>query len=621
MKLSLTFTLILLGFTGLAQEFLTPLQYDIAKAQSSEMRELKKHDGLQKSNVTLPFIDDFSKDHFPGNEEGNEVLWQDYFATVQSSFGIDPPSLGVAVFDGLNEVGLPYNSIGSAIDGHADVLTSEVIDLSGKEDVVLSFYFQPQGKGDSPEASDSLVVQFYEPISGTWQNRWHATGSTAFPYFPILLNIEAPYLQDGFQFRFRNYGRITGALDHWSIDWVYLDENRSVDNSELPDVGFIDPIESLLSSDYRSIPWHHYQINSSSKTITQVDVTVRNNRTSSALISSSGYSVSFNGEIIDDFTDSQSPSVQASSDLSITQEINSAPNSFVFPTGVAQDEARFKVEFNFETSPDLHTENNSMSFEQVFDNYYAYDDGQADYAYGITNFSGAGRVAFRYDFEVADTLKAVDMYFLYQALENANLEDQLFYLTIWEESGSGEPGEIVYQDASPRTVQLTEYDHFATYVMEQELLIQENESFFIGWLQPDDNSLNIGNDLSSTQNLGRLFFDAGNGDWTPTGFSGALMIRPVFTPFETPVVGLEEEALHNIRIWPNPARTELYVQGDFPIGTLASLYDVEGRRILTENITQVSNRIDLDSTEEGLYLIEFLTPSGTRILEKIVISR
>lgn len=603
------------------QEQLLPLKHDYAKKQNSLQRqEVKKGQHQQKSNVLLPFIDDFSQDHFPGNADGNEVLWEDFTVSIHSSFGINPPSTGVAVFDGLNELGLPYNGTSSSAIGYADSLTSMPMDLSGKTDVVLSFYFQPQGRGEAPESSDSLIVQYYEPISGIWLNKWHATGSSAFPYSQVLLAVDPAFLQDGFKFRFRNYGKITGALDHWSIDWVYLDENRSLDNEVLADVGFVDPPKSLLSSDLRSIPWDHYQVNPSALTRTVLDITIRNNRTSNSFIPGSGYSVYSNGSQIASFTDIQAPSIPANSDLSIEQEINSAPNSFVFPVSGGEDEATFKVEFSYTTSPDLTSDNNSMSFEQVFDNYYAYDDGQADYAYGITNFNGAGRVAFRYDLEnITDTLRALDMYFLYQALENGNLEDQLFYITVWDVVGD-QPGEIIYQDASPRTVQLSENNEFVSYGLEEPLELAANSSFFIGWVQPDDNSLNIGNDLSSDQNQGRLYYDVGNG-WHATSFSGAIMMRPVFPPFTNPPVGITEEFIEDLQIWPNPSQDILNIQGEYPVGTTVQIFDLGGRSLMTERLNSFSHQLDLSALAEGMYMLEFKDNSSKRRLEKIVVSR
>ncbi|NND93798.1 MAG: T9SS type A sorting domain-containing protein [Flavobacteriales bacterium] len=611
-------TISLLCFEISAQERITPLTYDLAKKKDTEERSFVLQTRTSQV-VELPFIDDFSQDHFPGNQDGNTVLWDDLNATIHTSFGIDPPSLGVAVFDGMDENGQPYDDVSTSSNGHADVLTSAEMDLEGKLNVVLSFFYQPEGYGEAPEPSDSLVLQFYDPTFDTWTNRWHATGTAAGPYIPVFLSVGETYLQNGFKFRFRNYGRLTGALDQWSIDWVYLDENRSIDDEAIADVGFFSQVNSILSSDYVSIPWTHFTPNASQSTIIQKDVVLRNNRTAGALISESGYTVEFDGSEIASFTDSQSPSIPAESNEAITQEINLAPNSFVFPTNVSDTTAEFEVEFEFQTSPDLNPDNNRMSFKQTFKNYYAYDDGQADNAYGIQNFNGAGRVAFRFDILETDTVKAIDIFFLYQG--GAALEDQLYFLTVWEESSGGAPSDIIYQDFQPRQVEFNMDGGFVRNVLQDTLVLEGDQNYFIGWVQPDNTSLNIGNDLSAQMNSQRLYFDIGNG-FTPSSYEGTIMIRPVFPPLEEPaIVGIHEGQLQEADVWPNPAREVIRIRGDFPQGSMARLFDLKGRMVASENILFNDTRMDVSFTSEGLYLLEISAPTGARSIKKIVINR
>ncbi|NNC84243.1 MAG: T9SS type A sorting domain-containing protein [Flavobacteriales bacterium] len=611
-----SFAIIVMSLSAFAQEYTIPLREDLAKKQDTEER-LSQPAMRGQNMVELPFIDDFSQDHFPGNADGNTVLWEDMFTTIHTSFGIAPPSVGVAVFDGMNEFGQAYDPDNGNTNGHADVLTSMPLDLEGKVNVVLSFFYQPEGYGEAPEPADSLVLQFYDPGLDQWTNRWHATGSGLIPYVPVFLTVQEQFLQNGFQFRFRNYGRLTGALDQWSIDWVYLDENRSVDDEAITDVGFAEPVYSFLSSDYVSIPWDHYTPSASENTIIQKDVVLRNNRIQGALISESGYSVDFNGAEIASFIDSQSPSIPAESNEAITQEVNQSPNSFVFPTSVSDTTAQFEVEFYFQTSPDLHDDNNHLSFTQVFSNYYAFDDGQADNAYGIQNFNGSGKVAFQFDIFETDTVKAVDMFFLYQG--GAALEDQLFFLTIWEENNDA-PGEIHYQDLTSRLVDFDDQGGFVRYALQDTVILEANTSYFFGWVQPDAISLNIGNDLSAMLNSQRLYFDIGSG-WQPSSYEGTIMLRPVFPPVEELMVGLEEAQLEQLDIWPNPAQNTFQISGEIPRGAVARLMDLQGRVVSSEQLFTSPHLLDVSFTSEGLYLVEITTPSGSRSIKKIVIDR
>src|SRR5690606_4842121 len=104
----------------------------------------KQPTATNKILLTLPFIDDFSQNwHFP-----NQNLWQDIQVYVNSNYPINPPSYGVATFDGLDSTGYPYDFSSSTSWGIADSLTSHPIDLTTINDsVYLSFQYQPQGNG------------------------------------------------------------------------------------------------------------------------------------------------------------------------------------------------------------------------------------------------------------------------------------------------------------------------------------------------------------------------------------------------------------------------------------------------------------------------------------------
>ena len=64
----------------LAQEMIVPATINVEQAVKGikESRYLAKDGEL----LELPFIDDFSTDYFPGNEEGNVILWEQRKATL-----------------------------------------------------------------------------------------------------------------------------------------------------------------------------------------------------------------------------------------------------------------------------------------------------------------------------------------------------------------------------------------------------------------------------------------------------------------------------------------------------------------------------------------------------------
>ena len=55
-----------------------------------------------------------------------------------------------------------YSNSGYDVSFIADYLSSQPINLdySADKNIYLSFYYQPQGFGDSPEETDSLILEF-----------------------------------------------------------------------------------------------------------------------------------------------------------------------------------------------------------------------------------------------------------------------------------------------------------------------------------------------------------------------------------------------------------------------------------------------------------------------------
>ena len=141
-----------------AQEFLTGFQ---SKAVSTTNAK-----SVKSPVVTLPFYDDFSQSRvYP-----DATKWTDNNALVNDGFPILPPTRNAVTLDVLDANGKVYDY---AISNPfvAEYLTSARIRLDSifeptpraltpADSVYLSFYYQPQGNGNAPEAQDSLVLQF-----------------------------------------------------------------------------------------------------------------------------------------------------------------------------------------------------------------------------------------------------------------------------------------------------------------------------------------------------------------------------------------------------------------------------------------------------------------------------
>ena len=114
----------------------------------------------------LPFFDDFSH----SNLYPDSTKWTNNNVLVNDGFPLCPPNRNGATFDVLDANGRVYEyAISNAFV--AEYLTSvrirldSILDpepraLTPADSVYFSFYYQPQGNGNIPEAQDSLVLQF-----------------------------------------------------------------------------------------------------------------------------------------------------------------------------------------------------------------------------------------------------------------------------------------------------------------------------------------------------------------------------------------------------------------------------------------------------------------------------
>ena len=230
------------------------------------------------STLNLPFLDDFSyKSYFPDN-----LLWEDSAVFVNRSYPINPVTIGVATFDGLNAKGIPYDISASMQGKRADSLTSRPINLDSLSSAYLIFYYRAGGLGDNPQPEDSLVLEFLAGVDSLglpiWKHIWSVSVDSIqedFQRVEILI-VDTSYLHDTFQFRFRNYATLSGNYDHWHIDYVKVDEYSAGQIPDLNDVAFVYENPKLLKR-YREMPLVQYQENTAGELRDTLDIILRNN--------------------------------------------------------------------------------------------------------------------------------------------------------------------------------------------------------------------------------------------------------------------------------------------------------------------------------------------------------
>lgn len=538
-------------------------------------------------------------------------LWLDHYAYHNYRFAKNPWSLGVATFDGLDENGFPYN-FGSAAVGYADVLTSKPLRLNGyvgQDSLYFSFLYQCQGLGDAPESSDSLVLEFYAPLADQWFRVWSTEGQALSDFkvvhFPVK---DVKYLKKGFQFRFRNYGALSGDLDHFHIDYVSLKALSGYQDTLFKDFAFVYPIGSMLK-EYTAVPWDHYKNNPTDKMNDQFRVSVRNGSNIQENSQNGDARISYNGTQEASF--SLSNFILTNQDAGQNYSPRTVYESFhdFSLTGSRFDETKIGDQQFFDIGATVSAQfpnfpqNDSTFGEQVFKNYYAYDDGSAEKAYGIIGLQA--RLAYQFTPYEADSLIGVQMYF---SPSVNNVSNNLFLLSVWGDN-NGAPGELLYQDDFFYTRQPTYLggrNKFVTYFFKDTAKLRVDGTFYVGWRQLDEDRLNIGFD-ANLDNHGKIFYSLDNGNsWVNSQFAGSIMMRPLFSTALDASLGVKTIAPKepNFTVFPNPTSDLISIEST-NVDSEFTLYNLQGKVVL--QIPAGVKTIDLSTFQAGIYIIQDLT--------------
>jgi len=541
-------------------------------------------------------------------------IWLDHYAYHNYRFGVNPRSLGVVTFDGLNEQGYPYQ-FGTSVTNYGDKLTSKPINLgslSASDSVYFSFLYQPQGLGDVPENGDSLLLEFYAPELSQWFHIWSVSGGATIPFKAVHVNVnDTKFFKPGFQFRFRNYGGLSGALDHFHVDYVHLRSLSAYNDTTFKDFAFSNPINTLLKT-YTSVPWDHYKASFGSKMTDSLFVNLYNGSTSAE-----NYQ---NGQLTINQSNLQQGLYVLPGFLLAEGQINYNPLSFLdsyhdLSVGYEYSKVLPGISQEFDVVgtasaqfPNLY-QNDSTSFKQLFSNYYSYDDGSAEAAFGPTGTQA--RLAIRFDTYEPDSLIGVNLSFLPSVVD---VSQKLFLITVWD-NDNGQPGNVLYEDDafSPRQPSYVNgNNNYQSYYFADTVKVAVGTTFFVGWRQLDPDRLNLGLDRNiDNHSTIRYSVDGGN-NWYTAPFSGSAMLRPIFSTLIDATLQTNEMEEKELTIYPNPSNGKLTVE--FQNGNQAPLfvYNQLGQLMMSSD----SNQLDLTPLNSGIYFIS--SPNYSTKVYKVI---
>lgn len=597
-------------------EQLQPLRFGIGR----DLKGVKPQYPATPSNVnaktnaldTLPFFDDFSS--YTGRPDPNRWM-PNGGAWVNRTSTNRPITVGMVTFDGLFYDGYPYDSnLSQTAYGPADTLTSIEINLSTyniNSGLVLSFFYQAGGLGDAPDIDDSLVVEFRNVASSTgWERVWRtpgAIGDTAFRRVLLPIN-KLNYLNGTFQFRFINYASLFGDYDHWNVDYVRLAANRNANDTILNDLYFRQLPTTHLRT-YFEMPWDHFIEKPTKHLATNLDLLIGNGGV---------FSVNANYRYVRRIPQ-PTPPLQFTSPFFSTLNIPGQTENTYQATVLRYDSSLVvaSAPFDFVHTYELQggsfdtnerTANNIISYTNHFRDYFAYDDGTAEYSYGIN--VARSQLATRFVLDRTDTLRSVDMFFTQQ---NEDVSSESFILIIWSDlSTAGELFALDFQ--TPRYA--AGRNAYLNYDLDTALVLPAGE-FYVGWLQEGSKLLNLGVDANRKPGPNQFVNFAGG--WQPSTIEGTWMIRPVFgaaNSLRAPK-SLASSKL-DLVVYPNPTQGSFSFAGELPADATIAIYDMQGKLVELFERPSVSNIYEIGQVAPGIYTIHVRNPHGGTFVIQLV---
>ena len=679
-----------------AQEILTNFRTATEKAPVRS--------GVQPARF-LPFFDDFSQSGlYP-----DSTKWSDNNVFANDGFPLCPPNRNGATFDVLDANGRVYDyAISNAFV--AEYLTSVRIRLDSimepepraltpADSLYFSFYYQPQGNGNPPEAQDSLVLQFgtttehqeflyldyqnftiaeifaemqvdtlfpgdtvwafggcnpemftlitdtltsitqgqiaipcdsvFTTVADTaWVHIWSVPGQSLDSFLvqnngqyfkQVMIPIrDLRFFQDNFYFRFYNYASIVGSSlpanrgneDNWNIDFVYLNINRTKDDTDYPMLTFSGQKPSFLNR-YQAIPYRQYRANPNSAIRESLAIDIAN---LDGIDHEAHYYYTVQqiggGQQYQRVLEPVTVHPYKQSGYLNCPEYGESPAcpyvGELFALNMWYDSVSYEIKHYVYDSTCTPPLVDSMVYRQGMYNYYAYDDGIPELGFGVR--PAGGRFAVRFDLADYDTIQGVQLLFNH-TLNDAN--NKYFDIVVWRDE-NGKPGEEIYRLANQRPQWQEQPYRFTYYKFDRNVTL--SGAFYLGIEQRSDAIINIGFD-TSTDNIQYNFINT-NGSWQQSSKHGSLMIRPVVGAAY--YIGIQENNdAEALQLYPNPVRSTLHIEGNISGGQM-SIYDLTGRKVYQSDY---QNEISVSGLGNGLYFIHIVTAEGQVINQKFIIKQ
>ena len=611
---------------------LTPLQ--TSKRGASEIET-----DLNFSKITdtldLPFFDNFtSESGYPSYSR-----WADNQVWINNSFPVNPPDYHVATFDHLDPSGKPWkNLLNKSVFVYADSLTSQPVNLqfyktgpittknyTPSDSVYLSFFYQTSGLGDVPEAEDSLIL-FFKNNSGIWKRVWSQTGKGSSAFKQIMVPAyQTEFLHGTFQFRWVNYTKATGNLNHWHIDYVRMDRNRSSKDTAIRDLGIQSATPSLLK-DYNTMPYRHFLDNVSDQTQPGHSVNIRNLNTSTTV------QTRFQLEIRNRYdslvllrpfnlsSKNIAPGLDGETFGQVNMDTLSGENPYLKITYKIAPQSDDITPDNYNAEGD----NNVFQSRQAFMPWYAWDDGTAEGGFGL-NYEFLpdikGQFAMKFNLLKKDTFRGLAVMF------NQSVEDvsnRKFKFRVWRKlspiGASDNQDELIYETPFELPVYKDTQNGFHFFYFDTTLLLEKG-SYYIGWIQFQKYVLNVGYDNNyrfqrqDVKNPNLFYNLLGQWETVDASVKGVPMLRPLIGSAIEHRIGLKPLSKAHFSLIPNPAANRVRLEVMTGIQKI-TVFSLSGNIVLQLN--NPSPEMNIENLKNGMYVVHCTDKNGKTYSCKLI---
>ena len=537
--------------------------------------------------IKLPFWEDFSSFNFP-----NDNNWSKSENIKIKNYNNNySPSINIVEFDGTDNNGKAYQHASGY--GISDELISDIINLNNfneRDSIYMSFFWNFNINGEYPDYQDTLKLMFLNKFD-IWETVWYKNGgNTNFNgnYFNYeILNITSNYIHKNFKFKFQNIGNSEGPFDSWVLDYIYINNERSINDSSFVDRSLTYKGNKIFKEFY-SIPINHFA--DSDNIMDSLGMEIKNLDKNIQPINYS-YMVKSDNLNLDlkiEYNKQLSPILNAYERRSIKNNpfyISSYDSS----SDSLELELLFYIDSGDSTTINRNLKINDTSRTKIlFSNYYSYDDGNAEYAAGLNQKNS--ELVVKYNILSKDTLTQIMILFpeSYNTEYQGNIElviyDKLFES---ENKLTGMNSSITYNDSI-----------FNIFTLNNPLIVKD--SIFIGFKQYESKFLSVGLDKNNNSS-NKIFFKV-DGKWNKNNVvKGSIMIRPIFGKSDFNLVNIEKNNhTNNIIFFPNPSNGIIYINQKVEF---LEVFSNKGKSLFTLHDT---DKINLLEYRKGLFIIRYL---------------